>query len=125
MAHRAAHIDGAIWSIRPRLSALSLETSRPVILIGDDATARLAASDLVARGATNIARLDGGPADWRAAGLTVVSTPDNPADADCIDHLFFTHDRHAGNHAAMRQYLEWEVGLVDQLDAQERGVFAI
>ena len=47
------------------------------------------------------------------------------ADADCIDFLFFTHGRHDGNAEAARQYLAWEIGLIDQLDAQERGVFRI
>ena len=46
------------------------------------------------------------------------------ADADCIDFLFFTHGRHEGNAEAAAPYLAWEIGLVDQLDAQERGSFA-
>ncbi|MCH8189634.1 MAG: hypothetical protein IIB66_13235 [Proteobacteria bacterium] len=70
-------------------------------------------------------RLTGGPGDWTAAGLSVVATPDQPADADCIDHLFFTQGRNQGNAEAARQYLAWEIGLVDRLDAQERGVFRI
>ena len=69
--------------------------------------------------------LDGGHEAWRAAGLPVVATPDDPADADCIDFLFFTHGRHEGNAEAARQYLAWEIGLIAQLDAQERGVFRI
>ena len=52
-------------------------------------------------------------------------TADTPSDADCIDFLFFTHDRHDGNAAAARQYLAWELGLLAQLDAQERGVLAV
>jgi hypothetical protein len=39
--------------------------------------------------------------------------------------LFFVHDRHAGNKAAMRQYLAWETGLLAQLDAQERAEFQV
>ena len=62
---------------------------------------------------------------WRAAGLPVVATPDDPPDADCIDFLFFTHGRHEGNAEAARQYLAWEIGLIAQLDAQERGAFRI
>ena len=57
--------------------------------------------------------------------LPVVATPDDPPDADCIDFLFFTHGRHEGNAEAARQYLAWEIGLIAQLDAQERGVFRI
>ena len=40
-----------------------------------------------------------------------------PADADCIDFLFFVHSRHEGDAEAARQYLAWETGLLDQLDA--------
>jgi hypothetical protein len=54
-----------------------------------------------------------------------VATPADPADADCIDFLFFVHDRHEGNAAAARQYLAWETGLLDQLDPQERGMFQL
>ena len=66
-----------------------------------------------------------GPKPGATAGLPVVATPDDPPDADCIDFLFFTHGRHEGDAEAARQYLAWEVGLIAQLDAQERGVFRI
>ena len=56
------------------------------------------------------------------AGYEVVATPDTPADEDCIDYLFFVHDRHDGNMDAARRYLEWETGLIAQLDEQERSV---
>ena len=42
-----------------------------------------------------------------------------------IDFLFFTSKRHEGSAEAARQYLAWEIGLVDQLDAQERAAFRI
>jgi hypothetical protein len=42
-----------------------------------------------------------------------------------VDFLFFTPARHDGNAEAARQYLAWEIGLIDQLDAQERGAFRI
>ena len=62
---------------------------------------------------------------WTAAGLPAVSTPGTPADADCIDYLFFVHDRHDGNAEAARGYIAWEQGLLAQLDADERGVLKI
>jgi hypothetical protein len=55
----------------------------------------------------------------------MAATPDAPGDADCIDFLFFTHGRHDGNAEAARQYLAWELGLLAQLDAQERGVLSV
>jgi hypothetical protein len=41
-------------------------------------------------------------------------------DADCIDFLFFVHDRHQGDAEAARQYLAWETGLLDQLNSTRR-----
>ncbi len=125
MTFRKGHISGARWSIRPRLLSAVSEPHKPIALIGGDDVVELAAGDLARAGHTDIKRLKGGVDDWRAAGLEIVETPDQPADADCIDFLFFTAERHNSNEAASRQYLEWEIGLVDQLDDQERSAFRI
>jgi rhodanese-related sulfurtransferase len=126
MSYRTEHIDGAIWSIRPRLAAAVANRGQTVVLVADEpAVAALAAIDLAEAGVGEVRLLAGGHAAARAADLAVVATPDSPADADCIDFLFFTHDRHSGNAEAARQYLAWELGLVAQLDAQERNVFSL
>ncbi len=126
LSYRAGHIAGAVWSIRPRLADARPGDRRPVVLIAEEnGVAALAARDLRDAGVAGLRRLTGGPGDWTAAGLSVVATPDQPADADRIDHLFFTQGRNQGNAEAARQYLAWEIGLVDRLDAQERGVFRI
>jgi rhodanese-related sulfurtransferase len=130
MSYRTEHIDGAIWSIRPRLAAAvanrGQSRGQTVVLVADEpAVAAIAAVDLAEAGVGEVRLLAGGHAAARAAGLAVVATPDSPADADCIDFLFFTHDRHSGNAEAARQYLAWELGLVAQLDAQERDVFSL
>jgi rhodanese-related sulfurtransferase len=126
MTYRAGHIAGAAWTIRPRIAADAARTAaadRTIILLADDQdVASLAAIDLTAAGAQDVRILAGGFEAWRSAGLPVESSPDRPSDADCIDFLFFTHDRQSNPDAA-RQYLAWETGLLDQLDEQERGVF--
>lgn len=120
-AFSQAHIPGAIWSIRPRLAAALASETRPLVLVAEAvAVAELAASELPGR---DLRLLEGGQAAWQAQGLTVESSPDQPAAAERIDFLFFTHDRHDGNQAAARQYLAWEQGLVDQLDDDERNAF--
>jgi rhodanese-related sulfurtransferase len=125
-AFRAGHIAQAIWSIRPRIAAAFDRARKTIVLIADEpGIADLAALDLREAGATDIRTLTGDIARWRAAGLTVVTTPDHPTDADCIDFLFFVHNRHEGDAEAARQYLAWETGLLDQLDAQERGAFRL
>jgi rhodanese-related sulfurtransferase len=123
--YRKEHVQGAAWAIRPRLDLVA-GAGIPVALIADDvALAQLAAIDLLELGVTDIRVVSAGLAACKAAGLPVVSTPDLPADSERIDFLFFVHDRHAGNKAAMRGYLAWETGLLKQLDDQERSSFRL
>ena len=126
MGFRKAHIPCSRWSTRVRLAADAAAAKKPVVLVAGDAdVARLAATALFEAGIEDVNRLDSGIAAWTKAGYATVATPDSPADAECIDHLFFVHDRHAGNKAAMRQYLAWETGLMAQLDEQDRKAFRV
>lgn len=118
MSYRASHIDGARWSIRSRAEALNGVT----VLVADDArVAELYARELAGSGPLYF--LLDTPAQWQAAGLPLAETPDLPSDAECIDFLFFVHDRHHGNKAAAIKYLEWETNLVNQIDARERAAY--
>jgi 3-mercaptopyruvate sulfurtransferase SseA len=69
--------------------------------------------------------LDGGLGAWTRAGYALNASPDVPPDAECIDYLFFVHDRHAGNREAMKQYLAWETGLIAQLDPADKALFRV
>jgi rhodanese-related sulfurtransferase len=122
-AFRSAHLAGAVWSIRPRLAALSLDPARPVVLTATGPElAALAAVDLREMGHEAISFLLADEAAWKDTGLTL-ETGDGPAESEAIDFLDFVHDRHTGNKESMRGYLTWELGLIAQLDAQERAVF--
>jgi len=127
MGFRRAHVPGATWAIRPRLPALAAD--RDTVLIADDPRiAALAAADWdtgAPRAASRLKLLAGGIAAWTAAGYVTEGSENVPPDTDCIDYLFFVHDRHDGNKAAARQYLAWETGLLAQLDAQELGAFRV
>ncbi|MDA7949025.1 MAG: sulfurtransferase [Hyphomicrobiaceae bacterium] len=126
MDYRAGHVDGAIWSARPKLPLAGTEPSKTVTLVADDLlVAELAAAEITSGGAAVAGLLKGSSDDWRAAGLNVVETPNDPADEDCIDYLFFTAGRHKGDAEEARKYLAWETALVGRLDEQERGVFRI
>jgi rhodanese-related sulfurtransferase len=126
MAYRKEHIPGAVWAIRPRAAAVAKELTGPVILVADDPRgADLFASELEALTTVDCHCLAGGMQAWKATGKPVTASPDTPSDADAIDFLFFVHDRHSGNLEASRRYLEWETGLVDQLDQMERAVFQL
>lgn len=126
MNFRKTHIPGSRWSIRPQLVAAARGAKSPIVLVADDPdVARIAAVDLMEAGITDIRLLDGGLAVWRGAGYPTEASPDVPLDAECIDYLFFVHDRHAGNREAMKQYLAWETGLLAQIDEQDKSSFRI
>ncbi|MGI9261459.1 MAG: rhodanese-like domain-containing protein [Woeseiaceae bacterium] len=123
MSFREGHIDGAQWVTRSRVAHLGLERDKKLLLTGRDRTLISGvAAELEALGFTEVQCAPGSAETWAGAGYDIVATPDIPSDEDCIDYLFFVHDRHDGNMDAARRYLEWETGLIDQLDAQERSV---
>jgi hypothetical protein len=57
----------------------------------------------------------GGTGAWRAAARPFAASPDDPPDIERIDYIFWNHDRHAGNEAAMRAYLHWETELPGEI----------
>ena len=125
-AFEAAHIDGAQWTIRPLLETLAIPENKEVVLVADDqAVAELVARDLATRLTTPVRLLDGGIISWREAGGNIIESIPSLEPLARIDFVTFTAERHGGNKDHMRQYLEWEINLVNQLDAQERAVFTI
>jgi rhodanese-related sulfurtransferase len=126
MDFRKGHLPGSRWGIRPRLVAAAEGATGTIVLVADEPDiARLGAIDLLEAGYTDLKVLDGGFSGWTQAGYPTEPSPTAPSDAECIDYLFFVHDRHAGNREAMKQYLAWETGLIAQLDEQERAAFKI
>jgi rhodanese-related sulfurtransferase len=126
MSFRVEHIPGSRWSTRVRIVADARQAAGALVLVADEpAIARLASIDLVEAGLAAPRLLEGGLAGWRRAGLALETSPGEPPDAQCIDYLFFVHDRHAGNAEAARRYLEWEKGLLARLDERDRATFRI
>ncbi len=116
--YRTGHPEEAAWAIRPRLDRLPasvLRASRIVVFADDAAVGALAALDLAEIAGRPVALVEGGVAAWRAAGRPFAASPGDPPDADRIDYVFWNHDRHAGNEAAMRAYLQWEIDLPDEI----------
>lgn len=130
---RAGHLRGAVWSTRSRIrghvDAWNERRGKaypPIVLVATHPQlAALAAGELSDAQRQRTRLLIADAAAWEQAGLSTESTPDFPADADCLDYLFFVHDRHEGNKRAAAQYLEWEMNLVSQLDAQEKSSFTL
>lgn len=121
-AFRAGHPPGAVWTIRPRLPRLPsriLDKRRIVIFTDDVAIAKLAMADLAELSDAQIAIVDGGVAAWRAAGFSLVETPDDPPDSERIDFIFWNHDRHDNSESsrrAMQNYLQWELDLPGEIE---------
>jgi rhodanese-related sulfurtransferase len=125
MNYRKQHVPGSRWSIRSRIVKDAGNAKDVVLITRDTEVAQAAAIDLREAGITNVKLLEGGLATWTNAGYPLEASPTTPIDADCIDYLFFVHDRHLGNREAMKQYLAWETGLIKQLDAQDKASFKV
>jgi len=126
--YRASHIDCAEWSIRSRLERLGLAIDRPVILVTNDFTiVSLAAQRLEELGIVDVRWLSGDETAWRAVGLQIVAAPDDEIkdSIELVYHWQHRNNPNGGDPAAAHAYLEWEIGLVDQLDDQERGSFRL
>lgn len=122
--YRQMHIPHAIWANRANLGRIPKD--RPLILCADRADlAPRVAQDLQAMGLSVQGQMRGGVDAWRDAGLSLATSPQVPPDDQCIDFLFFVHDRHDGNLESAKRYLEWEQGLMAQLDDDERAVFRL
>ncbi|MFW0758724.1 cystathionine beta-lyase [Pseudomonas sp. H11T01] len=120
MAWRKGHIAGSRWSIRSLLAARVAGEQRPLVLLADEPVlAAFAALELPEAQRAQIRLLDGGLGAWRTAGLRVQEDASTLSVDQCIDFLFFTHDRHSGNKEAARQYLAWEIGLLAQMSEDE------
>ena len=127
MQFRSAHLPGSRWINRALLKCqlAGADISRQVVIIGDAEGSACLASDLTVAGFKEIRWLPDDLLNWQQSGISLESTPNDPDDASCIDYLFFVHDRHDGNLDSSRRYLAWEMGLLSQLDTQERATFSI
>jgi len=125
--YRKLHASEAHWATRARLSRVSQTLEgKPLVLFADDpVAAQYFSEDAQSSGLTVLGLVSGGLKAWQAAGLPTKASPLIPIDQDCIDFLFFVHDRHDGNLESARRYLEWETGLIAQLDEQERASFQL
>jgi rhodanese-related sulfurtransferase len=113
--HREGHIPGAWFAIRARLAAAleKLPAAGDLVLTSEDgAIARFAAAELRARRPVGV--LAGGTAAWQAAGFPLETGMPHSAD-EPDDVSLSARDRPADRERYMREYLAWEVDLVNQI----------
>jgi rhodanese-related sulfurtransferase len=119
----AGHLQGAMWAVRPKLADALPAGTGLVILHTPDPGVAAAASQDIAEAGIDVRWLAAGLDACAQAGWSVVR--DAPLSRKAaIDRVWFVHDRHDGNREASLQYLSWEMGLIAQLDPQERAEFA-
>jgi rhodanese-related sulfurtransferase len=115
LQYRAGHVPGAAFAIRSRLENHK-EAFKPVTVVctsPDGLLARYAAADLAALG-FDARALEGGTAAWKAAGLAM-ETGETRLLEPPEDVWYKPYDRKAQVEAAMQDYLQWEVALVEQI----------
>ena len=113
--HRQGHIPGARFAIRARLGAAldRLPPAGDLVLTSEDgAIARFAAAEIAARRPAKV--LAGGTAAWKAAGLPL-ETGMGPLLSEPDDVALSARDRPSERERYMREYLAWEVDLVNQI----------
>ena len=117
LEYRRGHIPGAAYAIRSRFAQAlpKLEAGRALVLTSPDGVlARLAAPEAAALWNGAVSVLDGGTAAWRAADFAL--EPGTTRMLDGTDDVYYLPYDHADRvEQAMRDYLTWEVALVEQL----------
>jgi rhodanese-related sulfurtransferase len=115
--YRDGHIPGAWFAMRSRLAeALAKigEARELVFTCPDGVLARFAAFDAASPGAVRVRVLAGGTAAWRAAGFPLERGTARLACA-ADDVYYRPYDGRSQIEQAMKDYLNWETALVDQL----------
>jgi rhodanese-related sulfurtransferase len=119
LTYQGGHVPGAAWTLRTRLAAVAdvLDGRGKVVLTSRDGRfARLAAPDAAdALPGTEVLVLAGGTTAWRAAGLPL-ETGLTRALSKNDDVWYKPYDFEEGVEDTMRQYLAWEVDLVQQIE---------
>jgi rhodanese-related sulfurtransferase len=115
---RARHVPGAWWGVRSRLAEAKqkLADAKSLVLTSEDGNlAHYAASEAaVLWPQANVRVLKGGNAAWFDAGLAVESGMERATTAlDDVAYKAYDHAKDYEKHA--REYLSWEVALVDQI----------
>jgi rhodanese-related sulfurtransferase len=123
--HRQGHIPGAWFAIRARLAEAleKLPAQGELVLTSEDGTiARYAAAEL--RTTRRFKVLAGGTAAWKAAGLPL-ETGMGPLASEPDDVALSARDRPADRERYMREYLAWEIDLVNQIARDEDSRFRL
>ena len=121
-AYEKRHVAGAQFAVPDRLEALIARIrADDVVLItsSDGVLARIVAAELSARSGRDVRFLAGGTQAWTAAGLSTGSGAQGVLTGE--DDYWYSPYHHADvaqRDAGFRAYLDWEIGLVAQLERE-------
>jgi rhodanese-related sulfurtransferase len=121
------HIAGAWFAIRSRLAEdlSKLPKAGTIVLTSPDgALARLAAAELVGSAIAAVMVLAGGTDAWIAAGLPLETGASHMASVP-DDIVLSARERGQGREEAMREYLAWEIDLVNQMATDDDQRFRV
>jgi rhodanese-related sulfurtransferase/predicted metal-dependent enzyme (double-stranded beta helix superfamily) len=109
--YRKGHIPGASWMIRSRIPdhLAKLKEMKEIVC-----TSEWAAADLSRLLGRVIPVLEGGTAAWKAAGLPLETGETRMLDKP-EDVYYKPYDHQSQIEAAMQDYLQWEVALLEQI----------
>jgi rhodanese-related sulfurtransferase len=123
---RKGHLPGAVFAIRADLAGHPRLDGADIVLTSPDGlAARLAAPEL-ARAGLRVRVLDGGTAAWEAAGQGLETGLDEARAFSRPDDVYKRPYEGTDNAAAaMQAYLDWEFGLVAQLERDGTHGFSV
>ena len=132
LRYRDGHVPGAWFAVRanlgktiPEMLAQQKGVTRIVLVSPDGEIVALAASEAeAASGGLPVAILAGGLQAWRDAKLALETGHVRMADPP-TDVWYRPYDFKQDVEAAMRQYLDWEVDLVPQVERDGDATFAV
>ena len=114
-----SHIPGAAWLLRSTLQQQGInalpDAERYVLTCGSSLLARYALQQVAALTDKPVFLLEGGNAAWRSAGLPTEAGEQHLL-SPAIDRYRRPYEGTDIEPAVMQAYLEWEYGLVAQLD---------
>jgi rhodanese-related sulfurtransferase len=121
------HIPGAWFAVRSRLAAAlaKLPAHQAIMLTSPDgALAALAAAELQAIASVPVMTLAGGTPAWVRAGLPFETGATRMAD-EADDVFLSPRERGQNREDAMREYLTWEINLVNDMAKDDDHRFRI
>ncbi len=116
--YQRGHLPGAWFALRSQLAeAMSRlpAARRYVLTCPDGRLACFAAAELQSLVNGEVVVLEGGTAGWIAAGFEIETGPTRMASPP-VDRYRRPYEGTDNPHEAMQGYLDWEFGLVDQLE---------